>query len=203
LLEEVIGALVVASRTVNDIPDRTWIGVEYLAAEIGNIVARMQTSQRLLGEIAIRKDTEQALTVEHRNLEEANTPLKVLLKQREEDKKELEDKLIANTRNLILPFIHKLKESRLDSFQKMTIDLLESNLDEIVSPFLNNLRAFSFTPRQVEVIALIRAGKTTKEIAHFLSVGKDAVDMQRLLIRKKLGISNKKTNLRSYLQSLT
>jgi DNA-binding CsgD family transcriptional regulator len=85
----------------------------------------------------------------------------------------------------------------------MTIDLLESNLDEIVSPFLNNLRAFSFTPRQVEVIALIRAGKTTKEIAHFLSVGKDAVDMQRLLIRKKLGINNKKTNLRSYLQSLT
>jgi DNA-binding CsgD family transcriptional regulator len=60
-----------------------------------------------------------------------------------------------------------------------------------------------FTPRQIEVIALIREGKTTKEIAQLLAVGEDAIDMQRLLIRKKLGINNKKTNLQSYLLSLT
>ena len=59
-------------------------------------------------------------------------------------------------------------------------DFIDSNLNEIVSPYLNNLRVFNFTPRQIEVIALIREGKTTKEIAQSLAVGKDAVDLQRL-----------------------
>jgi DNA-binding CsgD family transcriptional regulator len=101
-----------------------------------------------------------------------------------------------------LPHVEKLKKSTLDPIQQMSIGFIESNLDEIVSPFLNNLRVFNFTPRQFEVIALIKEGRTTKEIAQFLGVGKDAIDLQRLLIRKKLGINNKKTNLRSHLQSL-
>jgi DNA-binding NarL/FixJ family response regulator len=174
-----------------------------LAAEIGNIVGRMQTRQWLGEEISVRLQTEKALKAEHQSLQEANTALKVLLKHREDDKKELEDRLIANVRLLVLPYIQKLKTSRLEPFQQMNVDFIDSNLNEIVSPYLNNLRVFNFTPRQIEVIALIRKGKTTKEIAQFLAVGKDAVDLQRLLIRKKLGINNKKTNLQSYLQSLT
>ena len=201
--EEVIGTLVVASQVLKNISDRARIGLEYLAAEIGNIVGRMQTRQRLDEEISIRLQTEKALMAEHQSLQEANTALKVLLKHREDDKKELEDRLIANVRHLVLPYIQKLKTSRLEPFQQMNVDFIDSNLNEIVSPFLNNLRVFNFTPRQIEVIALIRKGKTTKEIAQFLAVGKDAVDLQRLLIRKKLGINNKKTNLQSYLQSLT
>ena len=201
--EEVIGTLVVASQVLKNIPDRARIGLEYLAAEIGNIVARMQTRQRLDEEISVRLQTEKALKAEHQSLQEANTALKVLLKHREDDKKELEDRLIANVRLLVLPYIQKLKTSRLEPFQQMNVDFIDSNLNEIVSPYLNNLRVFNFTPRQIEVIALIRKGKTTKEIAQFLAVGKDAVDLQRLLIRKKLGINNKKTNLQSYLQSLT
>ena len=201
--EEAIGALVVASQVLKNIPDQVRTGLEFLAAEIGNIVARMQTRQRLDEEISVRLQTEKALKAEHQSLQEANTALKVLLKHREDDKKELEDRLIANVRLLVLPYIQKLKTSRLEPFQQMNVDFIDSNLNEIVSPYLNNLRVFNFTPRQIEVIALIRKGKTTKEIAQFLAVGKDAVDLQRLLIRKKLGINNKKTNLQSYLQSLT
>jgi PAS domain S-box-containing protein len=201
--EEVIGTLVVASKVLKNIPDQARIGLEYLAAEIGNIVGRMQTRQRLDEEISMRIQTDKALMAEHQSLQEANTALKVLLKHREDDKKELEDRLIANVRNLVLPYIQKLKTSRLEPFQQMNVDFIDSNLNEIVSPFLNNLRVFNFTPRQIEVIALIKEGRTTKEIAQFLAVGKDTIDMQRLLIRKKLGINNKKTNLQSYLQSLT
>jgi PAS domain S-box-containing protein len=200
--EEVIGTLFVASQVLKNIPDQARIGLEYLAAEIGSIVARMQTRQRLDDEISIRMQTDKALMTEHQSLQEANTALKVLLKHREDDKKDLEDRLIANVRLLILPYIQKLKASRLEPFQQMNVDFIDSNLNDIVSPFLNNLRVFNFTPRQIEVIALIKEGKTTKEIAQFLAVGKDAVDLQRLLIRKKLGINNKKSNLRSYLQSL-
>jgi PAS domain S-box-containing protein len=39
------------------------------------------------------------------NLEQANTALKVLLKRREEDKTELEDKMVLNVKELVLPFL--------------------------------------------------------------------------------------------------
>jgi PAS domain S-box-containing protein len=201
--DTVFGFLVTASKMPIEIPEQVRIGLEILAAESGNIIASIQARKQLEEEIMVRKEAEKRLECEHRDLEEANIALKVLLKYREEDKRELEDKLIANVRNLIFPFVQKLKASRLDPYQKMTADLIESNLHEIVSPFLNNLRALNFTPRQLEVISLIKEGKTTKDIAQFLGVGKDAVDLQRLLIRKKLGINNKKANLRSYLQSFT
>ncbi len=55
----------------------------------------------------------------------------------------------------------------------------------------------------MEIVALIRDGRTTKEIADILHVGKGAVDLQRFLIRKRLGINKDKSNLRSYLLSLT
>ncbi len=129
--------------------------------------------------------------------------MKVLLKHREDDSKELEEKFIGNVRQLVMPYVEKLKLSKLEPLQQMAVDFIDSNLKEIVSPFLNNIRNFHFTPRQLEIISLIKAGKTTKEIALLLVVSKDAIDLQRFLIRKKLGINNNKANLRSYLLTLS
>ncbi|MFH0725322.1 MAG: hypothetical protein V2B19_03035 [Pseudomonadota bacterium] len=39
--------------------------------------------------------------------------MKVLLKQREEDKIELEKKVLANIKELVLPYLNKLKDSAL------------------------------------------------------------------------------------------
>jgi PAS domain S-box-containing protein len=200
--EEAIGALVVATKVLKNIPDQTQIGLEYLAAEIGNIVARMQTRQRLDEEISIRMQTDKALMSEHQSLQEANTALKVLLKHREDDKKELEEKLVSNVRHLVLPYVEKLKESHIDPVQQMSVSLIESNLNEILSSFLHTIQCFKLTPRQLEVVALIREGKTSKEIAGLLNVSKQAVDIQRFMIRKKLGLNKSKTNLQSHLKSL-
>ena len=82
------------------------------------------------------------------------------------------------------------------------VGFIEANLKEILSPFLDNLRAFNLTPRQLEIIGLIKAGRPTKDIAEMLHVTKEAIDKQRFLIRKKLNLNNEKTNLRSYLLSL-
>jgi PAS domain S-box-containing protein len=199
---EVIGCLVTASKVITEIPEQVRVGLEILAAESGNIIVRMQAWERLEAEISIHRQAEKALEAERRNLQETNTALKVLLKHREDDKKDLEEKLVANVKHLVLPYIEKLKMSRLEPLQQMIVDLIDTHLNEIVSPFLKNIRSFNFTPRQLEVVALIREGRTTKEIAQFLAVGKEAVDLQRFLIRKKLSINKKKTNLRSYLLSL-
>jgi PAS domain S-box-containing protein len=200
--KEVIGCMITASRFVSDIRDQIRLNLEFLAAELGSIIVRMQSREQLDEEISIRRQAERSLEAERQNLEEANTALKVLLKHRGDDKRELEERLVANVKQLVLPYVEKLKKSSLDPFQQMTIDFINVNLKEIISPFLNNIRGFNFTPRQIEVIALIREGRTTKEIAELLTVSKDAVNLQRFLIRKKLGINRDKANLRSYLLSL-
>ena len=48
-----------------------------------------------------------------RNLEEANIALKVLLKHREDDKNEIEDTIIDNIKQLIVPYMEKLRMSGL------------------------------------------------------------------------------------------
>jgi PAS domain S-box-containing protein len=153
-------------------------------------------------DITEKKAAEKTLEAERQSLEEANTALKVLLKHREEDRKELEEKILANVQQLVMPHVKKLKKNVLDPVQQMSIGLVESNLNEIISPFLHNIQGFKFTPRQLEVATLIREGKTTKDIAGFLNVSKDAIDLLRFQIRKKLGLNKEKTNLQSYLKSL-
>jgi len=138
------------------------------------------------------------------NLKEANIALNVLLKKREGDKKELEEKILLNVKELVVPYLKKLENSGLSGRQKTLTDILESNLNGIISPFLFTLSAkyASLTPKEIRVAGLVRDGKTTKEIAGLLISSTDTIDFHRKNIRKKLGLQNKKSNLRSYLLSL-
>jgi DNA-binding CsgD family transcriptional regulator len=73
-----------------------------------------------------------------------------------------------------------------------------------VSPYLKKLSAQfqNFTPMQLQVADLVKAGKTTKEISEVLHLSDRAIEFHRNNIRNKLGLKNKKMNLRSYLLSL-
>ncbi|MDI9570113.1 MAG: PAS domain S-box protein [Pseudomonadota bacterium] len=135
-------------------------------------------------------------------LQELNTTLKVLLAQREEDKKELEERFILNVRNLVLPYVEQMKKGKLEAGQKTYIDIIETHLKEIATPLLKNIRQFNLTPREMRVASLIKSGRTTKEIAKVLGAAPGSIDVHRKNIRKKLGLNNKKANLLSYLESL-
>jgi len=180
-----------------------WPTLELIAGQLGSIIIRIQAEQELQKDIEKRKKVEEALEAKSRSLEDANTALKVLLKHRDEDKSELEEKVVSNLKQLVLPYVQKLKKGKLEPSQQTAVEFVEANLKEILSPFLNNLRCFNFTPRQLEIIALIKDGRTTKEIAEFLHVTTEDIDMHRFLLRKKLGLNKEKTNLRSYLLSLS
>lgn len=166
-------------------------------------IARNITDRKKMEE-ALRK-RERELEEKSRNLEDANTALRVLLKRREEDRVELEEKVICNTRELILPYIENLKITPVDSHQRNQLTILERHINEIISPFLRTLssRHPDLTPMEIKVITFIREGRTTKEIAELLHVSARTVDVHRDNIRKKLGLKNRKANLRSHLLSLT
>jgi PAS domain S-box-containing protein len=161
-----------------------------------------ETNEELQRDIARRKEVERTLEINSTSLQEVNVALKVLLKQRENDRKELEEKVYSNVKELTLRYIHMLKETKVDMNQVMLLDILESNLNNIISPFSKRISFFNFTPKEMEVIPLIKEGKTTKQIAQLLNVCMDAVSRHRYHIRKKLDLNKEKTNLRSYLLNL-
>jgi DNA-binding CsgD family transcriptional regulator len=169
-------------------------------------------TEQLKQEINERKKTEEALKERGReletkthNLEEANIALKVLLKRREEDKTEIEEKILLNIKELVVPYLEKLKNNTLDEKQKIYVSILESNLKDITSSFSHRLSSkyLNFTPTEIQIANLLRQGKTSKEIAELINSSPKAVAFHRENIRKKLGLKNKKINLKSSLLSLT
>jgi DNA-binding CsgD family transcriptional regulator len=170
----------------------------------------IESSRALKAEVIERRITEQKLHKRERelkiksaNLEDVNTALKVLLKQREEDKRELEEKILANVKEILLPYLEKLKKTKLDENQLSTVNVIETNLNDIISPFIRSLttKYLNMTPREVQVAMLVKEGRTTKEIAELLHTSTAAIDFHRNNLRIKLGLKNKKAGLRTHLMS--
>jgi PAS domain S-box-containing protein len=172
----------------------------------------VNANKELKAEISNRRKAEKALKrrgteleVKTISLKEANTALKVLLLQREEDKTELEEKVLLNVRELVLPYLEKMKKKKMDEKQRAYANILESNLNDIVSPFVHGLssKLIKLSPTELQVTNLIKQDKTTKEIAEIMNLATSTIDFHRNNIRKKFGIRNKKTNLRTYLSSFS
>ena len=159
-----------------------------------------EVEERKRAERALRRSTAE-IEAQSRHLEEVNTALKVLLKQRELDKADLQENVLANVKELVQPYLVRVKKSRLSTDQLTLVRILETNLDNIVSPFIGRLAAtaYNLTPMEIRVANLVRAGKTNREIAALLHVSKNTVMFHRFNIRGKLGIKNRKVNLASHL----
>ncbi|MBW2437121.1 MAG: LuxR C-terminal-related transcriptional regulator [Desulfobacterales bacterium] len=151
------------------------------------------------------KAHEKELELKTQHLEETNTALKVLLQQREKDKAELESKVLQNINVLISPYVAKLKNKTLKSSDKALVDIIDTNLQDIVSPLLQRLvnAKIILTPQEIQVAALVKEGKSTKEIADILTVSETTVSFHRKNLRKKLGLDNTRKNLRAHLLSLS
>ena len=213
----ILGVLGIASLTNRQFSDQAYF-LETIASQIAiclyNSSLYEQVQQHASKLEKILKEKKQAtktlkrrekeLEIKTKNLEDVNAALKVLLKQRDEDKAELEEKVIFNVKELVLPYLEKLK-GKLNTLQNSYISVLESNLNEITSPFVHKLSSsyFNLTPKEIQVADLIKKGKTTKEIADLLNSSTRVIDFHRNNLRKKFDLVNKKANLRSHLLTLS
>ena len=151
------------------------------------------------------KKANEELEARKKKLEEANTALKVLLDRREKDKSELEENLLLNIKSLVLPYLEGLEASMLDEKQKSLMEVLESNLNQALSPLIRRLSSkyLGLSPTEIKVADLIRQGRSSKDIAGLLGLSDRTIEAHREKIREKIGIKNKKINLRTRLMSMT
>jgi len=199
-------------ESIHEAKDGSYINVECNSSMIKNDEGDYIAGISIIRDITKRKQVEKALIkrelelkIKTHNLEESNIALKVLLNKRAEDKIELEDKVLSNIKELVLPFLEKLKKIHPSSRQAEYLEIIELNLKDIVSPFLQRLSSqyYNFTPNEIKIANLIREGRTTKEIAFLLNSSLCAIDFHRHNIRQKLGLKHQKINLQSYLATLS
>ena len=170
-----------------------------------------KTVLSLIYDITERKHSEEFLKLREeesqmlaKNLEEANIALRIVLSRHEEDKRILEERIQSNVNDVILPFISSLKRMDRENRDRHYLDLLESNLRSILSPFMRNMSTTynSLTPKEMQIAEMIRQGENSKEIADMMGASVATINTHRNNIRKKLNLKKLKTNLRSHLLSL-
>jgi PAS domain S-box-containing protein len=154
-------------------------------------------------DITERRRTEDELKQFAESLEDANIALRVLMNRRDKDQKEFEEKLQVNINDLVIPYLKKLSRGNLDDRNKSYVDALEHNLGDVLSPFMRDFQSAhkNLTPKEIQIIDLIKQGKDTKEIADMLNASISTITTHRNNIRKKLNLINSKINLRSHILS--
>lgn len=183
-----------------------WGTASLLTDRQGNVVGAIES----IRDMTSRKEMESALRqreleleAKSFDLEQTNTALKVLLRRRDEDQKEFGATVLSNIRELVVPYLEKLRNGRLDELQKTYIGILEAHLKDITAPFLRNLSSefVNLSPMELQIASLIKAGKRNKEISEILGVSVNTILTHRYHLRTKLGVKNKNINLISYLKS--
>jgi PAS domain S-box-containing protein len=167
---------------------------------------RMEEALRLANERLEKTVEERTRELEQKtqNMEEVNSALRVLLKQRSVDKEEMAESVLSNIKNLVAPYLEKLRKSRLSADQATYVSILEAHIREITSPFIRKFsQAFlNLTPTEIRIAEMIRDGMTTKEMADIMRLAPSTILSHRENMRNKLGLRGKKINLRSYLQTI-
>jgi PAS domain S-box-containing protein len=174
------------------------------SGEIDKIIqVTRNVTKRVKAERALEEKSKE-LEIKKNSLEEVNTALRVLVERRDEDKRELEERVLMNVKELVVPLLEKVREGRLDSKQTIYFDVLESNLNDIISPFARTLssRHLGLTPTELQIANMIKDGRKTKDMARLMNLSPRTIESHRESIRKKIGIKNRRANLRSHLLSV-
>ena len=169
--------------------------LDAVAEQIGTIATRISADLEL-------QETNRQLTLERKALQESNNALRIVLARIEQEKQEIHRDIKMNVEKILMPILHALA-LQLPPAQIRYVEMLQTNLEEITSPFISQLsRSYhSMTPTEIAICNMIRNGMRTKEIADMRGVSEATVNRHREKIRRKLKITNQDINLATFLQS--
>lgn len=161
-------------------------------------------------DITERKTAENELRIaydklkeEQRRLVDTNITLREVLGQFDTEKAETKRRIQANIDRLVLPILHTLQINA-SVEDKVYLDMIEKNLEDLAVPLVSALekRVRNLTPKEILICKMIIDGLSSKEIATRLNISVLTVHKFRQQIRKKLGLTNTKENLTSFLRSI-
>lgn len=171
----------------------------------------LKTNLKLEQQIERRRKVEEDLRAKEKQLKrksadllEVNSALKLLLRKREEDRREVEERISSHLNERVVPLLEKLKRGPQSPRQKVQLGVIEQNLRGLAAPFNPGItdKLYSFTPSEIQVANFIKLDKSNKEIAADLDVSVKTIEYHRYSIRRKLGLINKPINLRSFLKAM-
>jgi len=169
--------------------------LDAVAEQIGTIATRISADLEL-------QETNRQLTLERKALQESNTAMRIVLARIEQEKQEIHRDIKSNVDKILMPILQALA-LQLSPAQTKYLEMLQTNLEEITSPFISRLSSayHSMTPTEISICNMIRNGMRTKEIAEIRGVSEATINRHREKIRRKLKITNHNVNLATFLQS--
>jgi len=205
-------------------------GVDYITKPFNKaeVLARLQTHlnlrkqkqklDRTLNELRMQSDTleqqvqERTMALENSNSQmqlqkqeilEKNIALKVVLDQHKLYQKNYEEMVAGQLKQLVYPYLELLQQNIRLEENKEYVSLIGKHLDSIVASFSGSTFSpgWKLTAKESLVADLVKKGKNTKEIGILLKISPRTAETYRNSIRKKIGLTNKKTRLQEYLCS--
>lgn len=151
----------------------------------------------------VKKRTLELLERQKKRLKESNIALKVLLRNRENEKQDYEEQIGAHIVNQVEPYLEKITNGPLNNKQKRYMEIIAVNLKELTTPTtkLSLTTQLKLSPMEIRISQFVKQGYTSKEIADLLTISHRTVEKHRRNIRKKIGLTNKKMSLRTLLLS--
>lgn len=146
--------------------------------------------------------TRTELEIEKRALSDTNIAMAEVLRRVKDEQAGIGASIQANVSRVIVPLLNNLLLN-LKEDQKKNVELINNSLMAITSPYISALseRFMSLTPQEVLICHMIKSGLSSKDIADIRGLSVATVNTHRENIRKKLELSNKKVNLKSFLIS--
>jgi DNA-binding CsgD family transcriptional regulator len=174
--------------------------VEERTAEIKAANERLQRliAERMNAEKALL-ESEAKLQKQKSALEQKNIALGEVIAQIEVEKRRIKDDIETNINIVVSPILEKLKKEKASA---KYVYMLKYHLGKLTSSFGSKItkKSFNLTPREIEVCNMVKGGLTSKDISNFLNISYRTIEKHRKNIRHKLGISNKRINLTSFLR---
>ena len=169
----------------------------YLGRRASNrdITSRKKTDREL-------EESRKKLIEQNIELERKNIALKEVLGRIELEKKEVQDNVMLNVENVLLPILNDLASAS-SGREKNNIELIKKNIGELTSAFGSRItvKSLKLTPKEIRICNMIKNGMNSKEISETLKISIRTAETHRNNIRKKLGIARAGVNLVTYLQN--